>query len=64
MGLFYHKLIFCCFLLVCIAAMGYLGAIGAKHLRTVGSLTGMGLGGLVGSYVPEKLFSQFDSKTV
>ena len=47
-----------------IAAMGYLGAAGAKHLGTVGSLAGMALGGVIGSYVPEKLLTKSSSETI
>ena len=39
-----------------LAGVGYLGAIGYKHLGTLGSLIGMGAGTAIGTGVPNLLF--------
>ena len=46
-----------------LASVGYLGAIGYKHLGALGSLLGMGLGTAIGAGVPKLLF-EHNSKIV
>jgi len=36
--------------------VGYLGAIGYKHLGTLGSLVGIGVGTIIGNKIPELIF--------
>ena len=40
------------------AAVGYLGAVGYKHLATFGSLLGMGAGSLIGDKLTSHIFEQ------
>ena len=40
-----------------LASVGYLGAIGYKHLGTLGSLLGIGTGTLIGTLVPKFIFA-------
>ena len=40
-----------------LAGVGYLGAIGYKHLGTFGSLIGMGIGTAIGTTTPKFIFS-------
>ena len=46
-----------------LAGVGYLGAIGYKHLGALGSLVGMGLGTAIGATVP-KLFFEHNSEVL
>ena len=46
-----------------LASVGYLGALGYKHLGALGSLLGMGLGTAIGAGVPKLLF-EHSSKIV
>ncbi|MBE7712016.1 MAG: hypothetical protein E7Z92_07775 [Cyanobacteria bacterium SIG31] len=39
-----------------LAGVGYLGAIGYKHLGTLGSLVGIGVGTIIGNKIPELIF--------
>ncbi len=40
-----------------LAGVGYLGAVGYKHLGTLGSLIGMGVGTAIGTLLPKSIFS-------
>lgn len=42
------------------AGFGYLGAIGSKYFKVFGSLTGMGLGAILGSKVAQKINKHID----
>lgn len=46
-----------------LVGVGYLGALGYKHLGTLGSLVGIGAGALIGSKAPELLF-EHNSKVI
>ena len=41
---------------ITLAGVGYLGAVGYKHLGTLGSIIGMGAGTAIGTFIPKNLF--------